>query len=268
LTPPGSRVGGNDGPQHLSKLMPPGSGIGTFNGERSMPQPNSRVAGITFDLDDTLYDNRPVLERAEQTLHQWLVAHYPRLGSRFDLPALRELRLDIFRRNADLRHDLSTIRKLSLAAAARQVGYPPGLAEEAFAVFLEARNQVELFDDVLPALQGLRGRYTVGALTNGNADVERLGLGELFDFMVCAVDVGAAKPQPQMFLEAARRVGTMPDRLVHVGDDPVRDVAGGATAGLRTVWVNRLGADWPGGPPPDAEIGSLEELAGLLEAMG
>ena len=54
------------------------------------------------------------------------------------------------------------------------------------------------------------------------------------------------------------------DKLNTEGDIPTAAVA----AGLRTVWVNRLGADWPGGPPPDAEVRSLEELAELLEAMG
>ena len=228
----------------------------------------THVIGITFDLDDTFYDNRPVLERAERVLHGWLGAHYPRLAERFDIPALRELRLDIARRHTHLRHDLTTVRKLSLATAAKDSGYSPELAEAAFEVFLRARNEVELYDDVIPTLRLLRKRYALGVLTNGNADVARLGINHLFNFAISALDVGAAKPDPHMFLEAARRFGTTPDQMVHVGDDPVRDVAGAAAAGMRTIWVNRSGTKWPGGQPADGEISSLDELAALLRDMG
>ena len=62
-------------------------------------------------------------------------------------------------------------------------------------------------------------------------------------------------------------MGTTPARLVHVGDDPLRDVAGAAAAGLGTVWVNRPADDWPGGHRPDAEVRSLSELPGVLAEM-
>lgn len=227
-----------------------------------------RILGITFDLDDTLYDNRPVLERAERVLHQWLARSYPRLVERFDIPGLRSLRHAVAQANPHLRHDLTVIRKMTLGQAAQACGYSHHLVEPAFQVFHQARNQVQMYADVLPALQGLRERYVLGALTNGNADLEQLGLAPLFEFALSAADVGAAKPEPQMFLEAARQVGTAPWRLVHVGDDPVRDVAGAAAVGLSTIWVNRPADDWPGGRRPDAEVRSLSELPGVLAEIG
>lgn len=125
-----------------------------------------------------------------------------------------------------------------------------------------------MYADVLPALYGLRERYVLGALTNGNADLEQLGLAPLFEFAISAADVGAPKPEPHMFREAARQMGTTPGRLVHVGDDPLQGVAGAAAVGLGTVWVNRPADDWPGGPCPDAEVRSLSELSGVLAEMG
>ena len=227
-----------------------------------------RILGITFDLDDTLYDNRPVLERAERVLHDWLAQHYPRLVERFDARELRGLRHAVAQANPHLSHDLTVIRKMALGQAADESGYSHQLVEPAFQIFHQARNQVQMYADVLPALQGLRERYVLGALTNGNADIEQLGLAPLFEFAISAADVGAAKPEPQMFLEAARQVGTRPARLVHVGDDPLRDVAGATAAGLGTVWINRLADDWPGGRRPDAEVRSLSELADVLAEMG
>ncbi len=226
-----------------------------------------RIIGITFDLDDTLYDNRPVLERAERVLHAWLARRYPRLVERFDIPGLHRLRSSVAEAHPHLRHDLSVIRKLTLSEAAQACGYDDELVEPAFQVFLRARNQVQMYADVLPALDGLRPRYALGAVTNGNANIEQLGLAPLLQFAVCAADVGAAKPKPEIFREAARRLGTTPEHLVHVGDDPLRDVAGAAAVGLGTVWVNRAGDDWPGGTQPDAEVRSLTELSAVLNRM-
>ncbi len=226
-----------------------------------------RIIGITFDLDDTLYDNRPVLERAERVLHAWLARRYPRVVEHFDITGLRRLRSRVAEAHPHLQHDLSVIRKLTLSQAAQACGYEDELVEPAFQVFLRARNQVQMYADVLPALGALRPRYALGALTNGNADIEQLGLAPLLQFSVCAADVGAAKPNPQIFNEAARRLGTPPEHLVHVGDDPLRDVAGAAAAGLGTIWVNRAGEAWPGGPEADAEVRSLSDLPAVLSRM-
>lgn len=223
-----------------------------------------RFLGVTFDLDDTLYDNRPVMERAEAVLQDWLARQYPRVVQQFSIEALRELRKAVAAEHEHLRHDLTAIRKIALTKAARACGYPPRLADEAFEVFHEARNQVQVYADVRPVLHGLRRRYVLGALSNGNADIRRIGLDDLFHFAISAVDVGAAKPEPPMFQAAVRRIGTIPPQVIHVGDDPVRDVGGAATAGLCTVWVNRWGLDWPGGRRADAEVVSLLELPAVL----
>ena len=55
-------------------------------------------------------------------------------------------------------------------------GYAESACEEALEVFLAARNRVEFFDDVRPALERLRARYRLFALSNGNADLERCGI--------------------------------------------------------------------------------------------
>jgi len=222
------------------------------------------ILGITFDLDDTLYDNRPVMERAEAVLQDWLARQYPRVVQAFSIQALRELRKAVAAEHTHLRHDLTAIRKMALAKAAEACAYPPQLADEAFQVFHEARNRVQIYEDVRPVLHGLRRRYVLGALSNGNADIGRIGLDDLFHFAISAVDVGAAKPEPPMFQAAVRRIGPLPARVIHVGDDPVRDVRGAAATGLRTVWVNRWGRDWPGGRRADAEVVSLLELPAVL----
>jgi putative hydrolase of the HAD superfamily len=49
--------------------------------------------------------------------------------------------------------------------------------------------------------------YTLGVVTNGNADVRRLGLADYFKFALCAEDIGIAKPDARLFHEALQRGG-------------------------------------------------------------
>jgi putative hydrolase of the HAD superfamily len=223
---------------------------------------------ITFDLDDTLWDVWPIVERAEQRLHRWLEEHYPRIPALFTALELRALCAEIAEVYPKLAHDRTTLRKEALSLAAKRVDYEDFRVESAFEVFYAARNEVIFFDEVLPVLERLSRRYTLGALSNGNADIQRVGLAHLLTFAIHAVDVGAAKPEPAMFEAACRYLGVLPQQVVHVGDDPEHDILGAAHAGLRTVWVNRAGREWPGGERADAEIKTLAELEVLLMQWG
>lgn len=223
------------------------------------------IRAITFDLDDTLWDNRPVLMAAEQELYNWLISNYPRIGEHHTLESMRGLRKELYQNNPELRHDISELRRVSLRRAAEAAGYDPTLAEPAFAVFLEARHRIELFDDVIPGLQRFRDAgYRLGSLTNGNADVRRLGIAGLFDFSLTAETVGRAKPDPRMFREACRRARVAPEQLVHVGDEADTDLAGGQAAGITVIWMNRNAQSGDPGVTPHAEVRDMQELLALF----
>ena len=222
------------------------------------------IKALTFDLDDTLWDIWPVVERAEVLLHDWLAARYPRISERFTPLQLRDLCEEIAAARPEIAHDRTRLRKDALQLAASRAGYAEFDAESAFAVFFAARNAVELFAEVRPTLERLAQRYTLASLSNGNADLRLIGLDDLFVFSLNAIEVGSAKPEPLMFETACRRLGMRPAEIVHVGDDSDHDVRGGRDAGFRTVWVNRTDREWPGGARADAEIGNLAELEGVL----
>ncbi len=224
------------------------------------------IKAITFDLDDTLWDIWPVVERAEQLLHDWLAARYPRIAQRFTALELREMSEEVAALRPDIAHDRTRLRKDALRLAAARAGYREFDVEAAFAVFFIARNAVELFAEVRPALERLARRYTLASLSNGNADVRLIGLDDVFSFSLNAIEAGAAKPDPLMFELACQRLAARPEQVVHVGDDPEHDIQGAAETGMRTVWVNRFGRAWPGGPSADAEIRDLTELETLLTA--
>jgi putative hydrolase of the HAD superfamily len=129
------------------------------------------------------------------------------------------------------------------------------------------RQQVQLYDQALHVLAELADHYTLGALTNGNADVYRTDAGEYFDFAFLAEEVGASKPAPDMFHAALARTDAAPETVVHVGDHPSHDVAGAQAVGMRAIWVNAAGTAWTGEREPDAVIRGLIELPAAIRAI-
>ena len=107
------------------------------------------IKALTFDLDDTLWDIWPVVERAEVLLHDWLAARYPRISERFTPLQLRDLCEEIAAARPAIAHDRTRLRKDALQLAASRAGYAEFDAESAFAVFFAARNAVELFAEAV-----------------------------------------------------------------------------------------------------------------------
>ncbi|MBL8297870.1 MAG: HAD family hydrolase [Rhodanobacteraceae bacterium] len=224
-----------------------------------------QIQAISLDLDDTLWPIAPIVSRAEQRLHDWLLRHCPAVAAAYPIVTMRALRDRIAAENPQLAHDFTAQRKLSLATALQPHGYGADMVEAAFEVFYAARNQVELYADARPALERLAARVPLISLSNGNADLGRIGLRHLFVDCVSAREFGAAKPEPGIFLEACRRVGVEPQHVLHVGDDPLLDVHGARGAGLSSAWLNRDGRCWANAVRPDIEFHDLTELADWLE---
>ena len=223
---------------------------------------------ITFDLDDTLWDVTPVMHSAEAALRDWLAAEAPRLGP-VPIEHLWAIRARLLQADPGLKHRLSELRRRILLHALLDAGYAQreadDLAELGFQVFLAARHQVQLFPEVHPTLERLAMHYTLGVITNGNADVRRLGLADYFRFALCAEELGIGKPDPHPFQTALRHAGVDAGQAVHIGDHPGDDIAGAQAAGLRAIWFNPQGKAWEGEQLPDAQIRGLAELPALLQ---
>lgn len=224
-----------------------------------------RIRAITIDLDDTLWEIEPVIRRAEAEQWAWLERHYPKIPAAFTPDVSFALREQVIKEHPNQTHDFRFLRKTVLTEMAVTVGYQPDFVDDAFAVFDVARNNIELFPDVMPVLQELSTHFRVIALTNGNANLETIGIRECFYSVITAVDAGAAKPAPQIFQKAVQESGVMPEQVLHVGDHPEIDIVGAIDAGLRTAWMNRTDAVWPQHlPAPDATITTVTELRDLL----
>lgn len=228
---------------------------------------NFPIRAITLDLDDTLWPFAPIGARIDQVLHEWMLQHSPATAAMFPQAAMRELRERAYVDNPHLHHDLSALRRLTLQHALQESGADPALLEPAYEAFYAARNQVEYYPDALDALQRIAARVPVAALSNGNADLERIGVAHLFAFQLGAREHGAAKPVASIFHAACERLGVAPAHVLHVGDHVEMDVAGAMSAGLRGCWINREAARWNHPSlQPDLQFDTLTGLADWLDA--
>ncbi len=224
-----------------------------------------RIRAISLDLDDTLWPIWPTIERAEKVLHEWLTHHAPMAAALFSSPsALREIREHVATQRPELRSDLSAIRRESIRLALYRAGENPLLAEPAFEAFFAERQRVNLFVDALPALKKLSERYPLVSLSNGNADLQRVGIAPYFRAAVSAREFGVGKPDPRIFHAAAGAVDVRPEEVLHVGDDATLDVLGAINAGMQAAWVNREDHLWPHEQLPHLTLTNLTELCELL----
>jgi len=221
-----------------SAATAPASGIRTDTAPSTMTV-SPAIHAITLDLDDTLWPMKPALIEAERALSAWMAERTPRASALLTPDTRAALRAGVVAEHPHRRHDVSFMRHELLRRAFAAAGDDPGLADEAFDVFLAARQRVTLYDDVVPVLARWAARYRLIAVTNGNADVARVGLGAYFSASVSAHLIGAAKPEARVFLAACQAAGTEPVHTLHIGDDLDADVVGARNAGLQAAWVRR-----------------------------
>jgi FMN hydrolase / 5-amino-6-(5-phospho-D-ribitylamino)uracil phosphatase len=227
------------------------------------------VRAICFDLDDTLWAVEPVLARAERILADWLARRYPGIAPAFAPATVQRTRALLLAERPDQAHDLTFLRRETLKRVAAAAGLPApdaeSLAREAFELWHGARNEVTPFAEVVPALDRLRRRFRLATLSNGNADLVRIGLAHHFECTLHAAGLGCAKPDPRSYARLAEELTLQPVEILFVGDEPHADVVGPRAAGMQTVWVNRSAVVWPDGlPAADACISDLTELEALL----
>lgn len=229
---------------------------------------------IFFDIDGTLVNQR----RAEAAAAQRFLARYgDRLPHGHDVTAFcaewRRLRERHGVHGRGLRATAAEHRRRRMRElfAASEPGLGDAEIDARLALWHEHyRAGWDAYDDVRDALESLASRHTLGVVSNGHVDLQRaklrtLGLLQYFDVVTIAEEAGAAKPDARIFHLACRRARVRAAECVHVGDRLDTDVHGSRGAGLRGIWLNRLGEPGPG----DVEaLHTLGELAGSLADAG
>jgi len=225
----------------------------------------SPIKVLSFDLDDTLYDNSPVLLAAEQamlhSLQQQTATHLQR-----PLDFWSQARWQLGQQRPDIRHDIGHWRLLGIEAGLIQLGLARGEASEiarhAYRAFWQTRTEIHINADVHTLLQQLAERYQLIAITNGNACIQRMGLGDLFEFSLQAGPDGRMKPFPDLYLAAAHRLQVSPQQILHIGDSHRADVMGALKAGCQAAWLDHH--QRPCSVLPHVHLTKLQQLKSLL----
>ena len=226
-----------------------------------------QISALSFDGDMTLWDFYKVMRHSLMHTLRELRWHVPTQRALDltveDMIAIRnrlaeEVKGEVW--------NLEEIRRLAFEKTLEYVEYPDSdLAMHLNKIYLKHRfEDIELYQDVVPALDILAPHFKIGLLSNGNSYPERCGLAGRFDFVVFAQDVRVAKPDQRIFQITAQRAGCPLEQLLHVGDSLEQDVAGAYAAGAHTVWLNRDGLTNDTGIKADYEISSLTDLPAIL----
>lgn len=226
------------------------------------------VKVISFDLDDTLYDNVPVITAAEAWLLQALKNHRPE-STLLDANNLAEIKRQILAVEPELSHDVSALRLRVLTQGLRQQGVDQAaaatMAAEFYQGFLTERGKIEVPAISHQVLSELGQRYQLAVITNGNLPIENTALAPYFKTVLRAGIDGRMKPAADMFNLLAAQTGVQVSEILHIGDHINTDVLGAVHAGCQTIWLNDQGrstADLQ--CLPHVELERLEQMLELL----
>lgn len=230
------------------------------------------VKAMTFDLDDTLYDNRPVIRQVETQMVQWLHATHPVSATRsFDW--WRDIKHHLAKQDNWLPNDVTLWRFKQIEHGLSLLGYTSQqakrAAEQAIVKVLSLRSDFTVPDETHRVMRELAQQLPLIAITNGNVDVEKIGLADYFTLVLKAGPDGYAKPHCQLFDKAQQHLGMPGQHILHVGDHLISDVMGAKQSGLQACWFNDQQVDIYHSRQarllPDVEITALPQLLTLID---
>ena len=203
---------------------------------------------ISFDLDDTFWPIMPTILNAEKVTNSWIKENYPGVGSLLGSKDVIEIRDKLLKNDPGLLYQLSKLRELSFVELGVLAGYSEKEAKEmatsSFEIFYNERNNVVLYAGVEDCLDSLNKQYSLGVITNGNADLKIIGIDHYFDFNFSASGFNSAKPDPVMFEAVKDFTKCKGNQICHVGDHPINDVKASYDCEMNPIWFNDQGLEW------------------------
>ena len=228
-----------------------------------------KIKLITFDLDDTFWDIKSTIVNAEINSRKWIEDRIERKIEWGTIDDFLKIRSELVKDNPALDYDLGLLRKNIISYHTQKYFSSQKdldeFIEEAYVFFLEERHKVEFFDDVITVLEKLSSKYKLGVLTNGNADIKKLGIDHMFEFSLSSVDVKSNKPDQGHFVKAKELSQISFQNTLHVGDHPVNDVYGARKLGINVMWFNLNNLVWDIDENPPIQFKKWCDFVNLLE---
>ncbi|AOM41603.1 5-amino-6-(5-phospho-D-ribitylamino)uracil phosphatase YigB [Xenorhabdus hominickii] len=234
-------------------------------------RPLAPFAAMTFDLDDTLYDNHPVIDKTEKEVLCFIRQYDARFSS-FEYEDLRLYRQAVLELEPEIYHDVTLWRQQSAELMFSHHGFNGEEirrgADEIMSCFTYWRNQITVAESTHQTLSALAAKIPLVAITNGNAEPAACGLAPYFEFVLKAGVDGRSKPCPDMYHLAAERLNLPINQILHVGDNLKTDVEGAIYSGMQACWINIENKDLMREPEgrlvPHVEISDLASLIALI----
>lgn len=240
----------------------------------ALSSPLHHIKAISFDLDDTLWDNKDVLALASQAGEEWLLAAQPCLADVLSAKSISSRMMAMHKTRTDIAHCYTALREAAMHQALQDGGVPADLhndvVRDGMSAYTKARSAVTLWPGVRRTLKTLQERgYTLVALTNGNVSVDLIpDLEGVFVAYVSPAEAGCAKPEKRPFELACEAAGTKAENVLHVGDSWDHDVQGAVDAGLPAVWLDVAAADVSADQAAKLHCtASMSHIAGLLQLL-
>tara|TARA_R110000744_G_scaffold171847_1_gene290350 strand:+ start:73 stop:798 length:726 start_codon:yes stop_codon:yes gene_type:complete len=228
---------------------------------------------LSFDLDDTLYSNHPIMLATDKKMVAYFKAAFSdyRVDSRlyaFDFGFWWPFRQQVMLQSPELKHDVGLLRQKSYYLGALALGLTSAeaqsFADRALAYFVEQRSNFNLPQQTHDFLTYLKSKMPLVAITNGNVDTAKIGIAKYFTEHFHASIDNKLKPDSDMFNKTCVALQIAPGQLLHVGDCGKNDVFGAINAGCQSAWVNPYQVGKPFKVLPTLALDNIEQLVKIL----
>ncbi|MCO6537979.1 MAG: 5-amino-6-(5-phospho-D-ribitylamino)uracil phosphatase YigB [Gilliamella sp.] len=230
----------------------------------------NKIKAFTFDLDDTLYNNSMIVEKAEDEMIKTLQG-YEQLRT-LTLPEYFAEKRAVLASDPEIYHDVIVWRIQTITSLLNKTNIPASkfadVIDEAMSCFNVWRHKMNVSESTHTLLTKLATKYPLAVITNGNVDINKIGIGDYFQFSLRGGEHGRSKPFPEIFDLASHKLNIPSHSILHVGDNLLTDVNGAIDNGFLACFINIYNQDIfqlnDTRCLPHIEITQLPELENLL----
>lgn len=230
------------------------------------------IKAVIFDLDNTIFDHNRVQRESLHRIH----SHYSDTFKGLEFPVF----FDHYIENNELvwnqlfKGEITkeTLRLRRFADILEFFGLDSSPALEMTDKYLDVYTEIAYFmKGARELLDNVRGRFKLGMVTNGFADIqfiklENLGIKDYFDVVVTSDEARAMKPDARIFEAAVKRLNCLVSECLFIGDSYENDIAGAAKCGMRTIWYRTEDYVIPeSSPVPDVIVTDLESITAIIK---
>ena len=225
-------------------------------------------SAISFDLDDTLYSNYPIMMATDQHMVAYFTQHLPANSQPYNYHYWFQFRQQAIAEQPKLQHDVGALRLYSYYLGIKALGkndqQARALAKTAMQTFNYHRSNFSVPQTIHQLLSLLASRYPLVAISNGNVDTATIGISSYFRHIFHADLTQQQKPSVDMFKKACNALAITPQQLLHVGDCGHSDIYGAIMAGCQSAWVSTYTVGKPLTILPNIELKHVEELQRVI----